>query len=121
MQTAALAQKDSTDEVKTGPKHSQSQRVQLPVSTLRNPEHRHISFGHTCLLKCLGPHAVNTLTNVWGLLLDVYKHIHLVSINANIITGEPNVSDGVPNDLLIVHFGSGCDLAKNHDHIGLCG
>ena len=64
---------------------------------------------------------MDTLTDVWGLLLNVYKYIHLVSINANIITGESNVPYCVPNNLLIVHFGSGRDLAKNHNHVGLCG
>ena len=62
---------------------------------------------------------MDSLTNVWGLLLNVYKHIHFVSVNADIVTGESNVPDSIPDHLLIIHLGSCCDFTKDHDHVGL--
>ncbi|KAF4389695.1 hypothetical protein F8388_009828 [Cannabis sativa] len=71
-------------------------------------------------LRALSKVAVNTLSNIRTLLLDVNQNFALVSIKTNIIRNESNRTAGVTGNLFIVNFGFGCDLTKHHNHIGLC-
>lgn len=41
----------------------------------------------------------------------------MISIEANIGLGEADASASVSNYLLVVYFGLGCDLTKDHDRI----
>ena len=75
----------------------------------------------THLFESLGSHSVDSLSNIWGLLLDVDKHLALIGIKTNIIRCESNVADSVTDNLLVVHLGCGGDLTKHHDHVGLGG
>ena len=58
--------------------------------------------------------------NVLALHLAI-THLASVCIQANVCRGESNLSARVAHDLLIVDFGRGRNLAKDHDHIGLRG
>ncbi|KAG5525519.1 hypothetical protein RHGRI_031982 [Rhododendron griersonianum] len=71
------------------------------------------------LLRALGEMAVDTLSDVRALLLNVNQNLAVISIKTNIVGNKSNVTAGVTHDLLIVHIGFGCDLTKDHDHVGL--
>ncbi|CAL9064004.1 unnamed protein product [Musa banksii] len=73
----------------------------------------------TNLFRVLGEVAMNTLGNVRRLLLNIYEHLAVVSIKANIIRCEPNGTAGVTDNFLIVNVALGGDLTKYHDHVGL--
>ncbi|KAK3036368.1 hypothetical protein RJ639_032137, partial [Escallonia herrerae] len=60
---------------------------------------------------------MNTLSNVWALLLNVDKDLAVISIKAYIRRCKPNASASISNYLLIVYFGLGRDLAKDHHHV----
>nr|KYP71741.1 hypothetical protein KK1_011010 [Cajanus cajan] len=46
-------------------------------------------------------------------------NLAFVSIETNIIGDESNAAACVTDNLLIVYIGLGCDLTKDHDHVGL--
>jgi hypothetical protein len=75
----------------------------------------------TNLLESFGTHAVNTLTDIRGLLLKVDEDLALVSIKTDVIGGESDVADSVTDNLLVVNLGAGCDFTENHHHVGLGG
>ncbi|KAK3043056.1 hypothetical protein RJ639_002624, partial [Escallonia herrerae] len=63
---------------------------------------------------------MNTLSNVWALLLNVDKDLAVIGIKAYIRRCKPNASASISNYLLIVYFGLGRDLAKDHHHVSFC-
>nr|ACU17520.1 unknown [Glycine max] len=73
----------------------------------------------TNLLWALGEVTVHTLGDIRALLLNVDQHLAFVSIKTNIIRDESNFAACVTDNLLIVYVGLGCDLSKDHDHVGL--
>ncbi|WVZ05909.1 hypothetical protein V8G54_019255, partial [Vigna mungo] len=73
----------------------------------------------TNLLRPLGEVAVHTLGYIRALLLDVDQHLAFVSIKTDIIRDESNAAACVTDNLLVVYFGLGCDLPKDHDHVSL--
>jgi hypothetical protein len=73
----------------------------------------------TNLLRALGEVAMDTLRYVRGLLLNVDKHLAVISIKADIIGHKTNATASIPDNLLIVNIGLGGDLTKDHDHTSL--
>uniref|UniRef100_A0A7C9CRS8 Uncharacterized protein n=1 Tax=Opuntia streptacantha TaxID=393608 RepID=A0A7C9CRS8_OPUST len=73
----------------------------------------------TNVLRTLGKVAMDTLSNVGALLLDVDKDLAFVSIKTDVIRGEANGAACVTNNLLIIDIGFGSNLTKDHNHVGL--
>ncbi|KAG5625906.1 hypothetical protein H5410_011124 [Solanum commersonii] len=63
--------------------------------------------------------AMDTLSNIRTLLLNVNKDLAVVSIKTNIIRNKSNITACLTHDLLIVYNSLGCDLTKDHDQVGL--
>ncbi|KAH3664771.1 hypothetical protein OGATHE_003586 [Ogataea polymorpha] len=64
---------------------------------------------------------VQTLSNVWRLLLDSDQNITCLIIETFVGVIISNVLNGISDDLLVVQVGLGGDLTKHHDHTGLRG
>ncbi|ONI20563.1 hypothetical protein PRUPE_2G022600 [Prunus persica] len=62
---------------------------------------------------------MDTLSDIRALMLNVNQDLAVVSIKANMIWNKSNRTAGVTYNFLIVHFGFGCNLSKDHDHVGL--
>jgi len=62
---------------------------------------------------------VNTLRDVWRLLLDGNKNIAALVVEALVAVVVANVPDGFTDDLLVVEDSQGGDLSQNHDHARL--
>lgn len=70
-------------------------------------------------LQCLI--VVQTLGNIWGLLLDGDQDVASLVVEAlgGVIVSD--ILDGISDDLLVIETGLGCDLAEDHHHTGLGG
>jgi hypothetical protein len=62
---------------------------------------------------------VQTLGNVWRLLLNGDEHIASLVVEALVGVIVANILDSVTNDLLVVKMGLGGNLAEDHDHASL--
>jgi hypothetical protein len=81
---------------------------------------KHVSLvTSTNHLRTLGEVAVDTLSNIRRLLLNVDKDLAVVSIEPYIIGHKTDTTASIPDNLLIVNIGFGSDLIKDHDHVGL--
>ncbi|GER45448.1 translin-associated protein X [Striga asiatica] len=73
----------------------------------------------TNFLRLLGEMAMDSLSNVGGLLLDVDEDFAVVGIEADVWGNEADASASVSDDFFVVDLSFGCDLAEYHDHVCL--
>lgn len=97
-----------------------SQRHELGGLVGGIAEHMALVTG-TDLLEGLGAHTVDALADIGRLLFEVNENLALIGIKTNVIRDEADVADGVTDNLLVVDLGTGGDLTKDHDHVGLGG
>ena len=72
------------------------------------------------LLERLGVHAVDALSDVGRLLLNVDEDLALGSVKADVVRDETDLCAGLADNGLVVNLCLGGDLTEDHDHVGLC-
>ena len=80
-----------------------------------------IMFGSQFIMNLFVGVVINTLGNVWTLLVDRYHHRAGIRTNAHFIVGVSHVPDHIADDLLVVHNGlrrdfpgNDCDARRHH-------
>ncbi|KAB2621693.1 S-adenosylmethionine synthase 5-like [Pyrus ussuriensis x Pyrus communis] len=62
---------------------------------------------------------MDTLGDIRALLLNVNQDLAVVSIKTNTFRNKSNCTAGIAHNLFVVHFGFGCNLSEDHDHVRL--
>mmetsp|Transcript_22743 Transcript_22743/g.43489 ORF Transcript_22743/g.43489 Transcript_22743/m.43489 type:complete len:208 (-) Transcript_22743:152-775(-) len=98
-----------------------SERHQLLSLIRRVAEHVSLITGSD-LLWLLCAHAMHSLADIRGLLLNVHKDLARVAVESDLSRREPNFFSSLANNRLVINLGLGRDLAEDHDHTSLrCG
>jgi hypothetical protein len=62
---------------------------------------------------------METLSNVWRLLLNCHEHIASFVVETLVRVVVADVLDSTTDDLLVVEMCLGSDLTEDHNHAGL--
>ena len=92
---------------------------QVLWSLIRSISEHDTLITRTQLLQCLL--VVQTLRDIWALLLDSHQHIAGLVIESLVRVVIANVFNRIADDSLVVDLRLGGDLAEDHDHAGLGG
>jgi len=71
------------------------------------------------LLERLGSHAVHTLADIGGLLLELHHNLARLVVKALLGSVEADLLASLAHNLLVVHLRLGGDLAEHHHHARL--